>query len=961
LSHPSFLTWSQANSAASSAQTRILYIKGHPGTGKSTLLSFLYHFHLQQPIQYKLILLSFFFHENGDWLQKCPTGMFRSLLVQLYKQSLSARRTILTAYNEKKEDNVERTVVWTVDEMQSLFLRIVSSEEMRESEVVILIDALDEAVDEEGAKAATSLRKYFQKLTDAVRGRTKIVISCREYPVVVVGGDGLHISIQDENRRDIERFVSYHFQIGVEDWEIQDERVRMDLEKAIVDTADGIFLWVVKRMERIVEELNDGSSSFADVQRLVETESNELFKMYEGILQREVKESAREKAALFLQWVCLAERPLSLTEIRIAMACNERFIKEGQERIEESNDFVESDARMQRLTRSLSGGLAEVKHCAEGSTVQLIHQTVNEFLREGGLKSLLSDMGGPKSSCLSDSEALGRCENTLSRTCFGYLRLGEIAKFSMTYGIAPVPKAHEVEEKFPFIRYAVMFCFLHARRAESLGISQSDLPVLVDQPIGTVTFKISHGDEIPISDRPPSIFEIWKVMFEASRGLYEDHLVPWMHLIHKAADCNLLSAVRYLVEERGQIEVRDRFGGTPLHHAVQGGHEYLVRWLLDSGADLESEDCRLGTPLELAVVKRHDHIIKLLLERGAETNKPSHQFSNTLEAACNANGPMELVEHLIDSGAEVNRKEGTVGRSERTALEAAAHAGNEEVVRLLIAKGAKVNAVSEHHGSALQAAVQGRHSNVKAIVELLLQKGADINARGGTYCNALQSAANFSSPDVIELLLDNGADVNAQGGYYGNALQAACDNVPWNEEVVQLLLSRGADVNAPLGHYGSPLQAAAASGSATVFRMLWDKGARADIKGGCHQNMIEAAGFGGNREIVQHLLDSGADINERGGNLYGSALQAAVLCGSESFVEFLLDKGADVNLQGGSFGNALCVAVETRGKMIEILLKRGADVHAAAPGNLSALQSAVKIGNAKHMKALREHGNEINA
>ena len=879
--------------------------------------------------------------------------MFRSLLVQLYKQSLSARRMILTEYKEKNGK-------WTVGEMRTLFLKIVSSEELREREVVILIDALDEAVDEAGAKAATSLRAYFHELNDEVRGRTKIGISCREYPVVAVRGDGFHISIQEENRRDIERFVSYHFRIGVEDWEIQDERVRMNLEKAIVDTADGIFLWVVKRMERIVEELNDGSSSFTDVQRLVETESNELFKMYEGILQREVKESVREKASLFLQWVCLAERPLSLTEMRIAMACNERFIKVGHKRIEESSGFVKSDAEMQRLARSLSGGLAEVKHCAEGSTVQPFHRTVNEFLREGGLKSLLSDMGGSKSPCLSDSEALGRCQSSLSRACFEYLRLGEIAKFSMTYGIAPVPKAYEVEEKFPFIRYAVMFCFLHAQRAESLGISQKDLPVLVDQPIETVTFAISNRDEIPIFDQPPSIFEIWKVMFEASRRLYEDPLVPWLQLIHKAASCNLLSAVRYLVEEKGQIEVRDRFGGTPLRHSVQGGHESLVRWLLDSGADLESEDCCLSTPLELAVGKRHDHITKLLLERGAETNQQSLRFSNILEAACNANGPIELVEHLIDSGAEVNGKEGTVGKCRRTALEAAAHAGNEEAVRLLIAKGAKVHAVSEYHGSALQAAVHGSRSNTKAVVELLLQKGADVNALGGYYCNALQTAAGFSSPDVIELLLDNGADVNAQGGYYGNALQAACENIPWSEEVVQMLLSRGADVNAPLGHYGSPLQSAAASGSATVFRMLWDKGARADIKGGYHQNMIEAAGFGGNREIVQHLLDSGADINERGGK-YGTALQAAVFCGSESFVEFLLDKGADVNLQGGNFGNALCAAVETRTIMIEILLKRGADVHAAAPGNLSALQLAVKKGNAKQIKAVREHGNNNNA
>jgi ankyrin repeat protein len=925
-------------------------------------MSYLYNFSLQQPMQYKRILLCFFFHGSGDILQKSQTGMFRSLLIQLYKQSLSARQVILRAYNDKKVGAGEGSVFWTLDELQALFFNLMLSESMRENETVILVDALDEAVDE-GEKAAIQLLGFFHRLNQAVvsnEGKVKICISCRQYPVVAVSGGGLQISIQAENRRDIERYVSYQLQIGVDGWEMQDERMRMDLEKAIVVKADGIFLWAVKRLERIVEELNDGSSSFADVQRLVETESNELFKMYEGILRREVKESAMEQAVLFLQWVCLAERPLSLTEMRIALACDERYVRKRQEKIEESRGFVESDTRMQRLTRSLSGGLAEVKYCVEGSTVQLIHQTVSEFLREGGLRNLLSDRGDSDARLLSDSQALGRCENRLSRACFEYLRIGEIAKFSMTYGITPVPTANEIEEKFPFIRYAVTFCFLHAQRAEFLGVSQDPLPDLVDHPVGTVIFESPNGVEMQKSDQQPSMFEIWKVMFEAVRKLHEHNLVPGLQLIHMAAYCNLQSVVRCLVEERGQIEAKDGVRGTPLHHAVRGGHEDVVRWLLDSGADLESENIGMSTPLEIAVLNRHNHITKLLLERGADINKRTGRYSNILEAACNFNGPLGLVQNLIDSGAEVNGRGGML-HCGGTALEEAAHAGDEEAVRLLITKGANLHTVSEDYGSALQAAVRGPRSKARAIVELLLQNGADINAQGGEYGTALQAAAKHSSPNVIQLLLDHEADVNAQGGYYGNALQAACANIGDNEEVVQILLTWGADVHAQGGYYGNPLQSAAASGSTTIFHMFWENGARADIKGGVHQNMIEAAGAGGSREILQHLLDSGADINEEGGR-YGTALQAAVFYGSESFVEFLLDKGAEVNHQGGRFGNALCAAVEARGeKMIELLLKRGADVHASAPGNLSALQLAVKKGNAKQMKALLEHGNDIDA
>ncbi|CAI0655001.1 unnamed protein product, partial [Colletotrichum noveboracense] len=59
------------------------------------------------------------------------------------------------------------------------------------------------------------------------------------------------------------------------------------------------------------------------------------------------------------------------------------------------------------------------------------------------------------------------------------------------------------------------------------------------------------------------------------------------------------------------------------------------------------------------------------------------------------------------------------------------------------------------------------------IVRMLLDKGADVNAQGGDYGNALQAASFKGHDNIVQMLLDKGADVNAHGGYYGNALQAA--------------------------------------------------------------------------------------------------------------------------------------------------------------------------------------------
>jgi ankyrin repeat protein len=60
----------------------------------------------------------------------------------------------------------------------------------------------------------------------------------------------------------------------------------------------------------------------------------------------------------------------------------------------------------------------------------------------------------------------------------------------------------------------------------------------------------------------------------------------------------------------------------------------------------------------------------------------------------------------------------------------------------------------------------------KVMVKLLLDKGADINAQGGNYRDALQAASSGGHEQIAQLLLDKGAGVNAPDGEYnyGNAL-----------------------------------------------------------------------------------------------------------------------------------------------------------------------------------------------
>ena len=82
----------------------------------------------------------------------------------------------------------------------------------------------------------------------------------------------------------------------------------------------------------------------------------------------------------------------------------------------------------------------------------------------------------------------------------------------------------------------------------------------------------------------------------------------------------------------------------------------------------------------------------------------------------------------------------------------AAQKGHKDVVELLIAKGADVNAKGEYGNTPLH-----RATSRKEIAELLIANGADINARDYEGDTPLDIALRKGNEDVAELLRKHGA------------------------------------------------------------------------------------------------------------------------------------------------------------------------------------------------------------
>ena len=66
------------------------------------------------------------------------------------------------------------------------------------------------------------------------------------------------------------------------------------------------------------------------------------------------------------------------------------------------------------------------------------------------------------------------------------------------------------------------------------------------------------------------------------------------------------------------IEKRDEYKRTPLHHAAYKGDAKAVALLLDRGANLEARDKDNRTPLQIALGRGYPKVTALLRKRGAK-------------------------------------------------------------------------------------------------------------------------------------------------------------------------------------------------------------------------------------------------------------------------------------------------------------------------------------------------------
>ncbi|KAH6725013.1 ankyrin repeat protein [Leptodontidium sp. MPI-SDFR-AT-0119] len=779
---------------------------------------------------------------------------------------------------------------------------------------------------------------------------------------------------------------------------LQDPALAQEIIEALIDGANGMFLWVDYQIAEICECTCDD-----EIREVLRTLPKNLGETFDRAMKRIVKRGSAKTASHIFQWAAATKRALTLDMLREALSYEPGIPysirgkrPSGLERITAwCENLVQLDEELQIVQFTHRSVLQHLLEQPSDSSLQSFHIKLEEadhfigeicvtYLNSNDFKTDLIRNPAALPTRLPNYiiEKTVEVEGVTSRIMHMTQRLHPqshqkstnnkesmiVIKNSLEDSMATLQLGH------PFLEYALDYWLLHTRNFEE-GKS-------ITWNLWKQMIRGSHGlartpwSQAEFHDRVPAVYEwidkhdhfavfLQIVSIAGLSSTEGDALMCHYAVLGRLNYINIL--INFVKHEKGLSQ--------GLLHAAKGGHLEVVERLLDAKADVNAAAATVGeggsrTALQAAAEGGHLDVVQRLLDAKADVNAVAGWRGRTALQAAAGGGHLEVVQRLLDAKADVNAA--AADNDGRTALQAAVGGGHLEVLQRLLDAKADVNAAAanSYGRTALQAAAGGGHLEV---VQRLLDAKADVNAAAayGGGRTALQAAAEGGHLEVLQRLLDAKANVNAAAADWGGrtALQAAAGG--GHLEVVQRLLDAKANVNATASAASNgrtALQAAAEGGHLEVVQRLLntkaDVNAAAAYGGG--RTALQAAAEGGYLEIVQRLLDAKADVNAVAGWRGRTALQAAAGGGHLEVVQRLLDAKANVNATASAASNgrtALQAAAEGGHlEVVQRLLNTKADVNAAAAWDgRTALQAAAEGGHLDVVQRLLDAKADVNA
>ena len=288
-------------------------------------------------------------------------------------------------------------------------------------------------------------------------------------------------------------------------------------------------------------------------------------------------------------------------------------------------------------------------------------------------------------------------------------------------------------------------------------------------------------------------------------------------LLHTAVRWNAKNAAALLISYGIDMNAHSLNGGTALHDAVSLGMSEIETMLIKEGADLEVRDIDGNTPFMEAVKSGLIPSIEKLASNGANPSTRNSRGDTPLHLVV-AMERYDLASIILGMGASIHAR----NTSDRTPFQDSIHISPRMASGLLTRE--RINVPDDMGNSALHIALQERAG--AGIIREIINKGARINAADNNGKTPLRLAVDLDLLEPAKILADAGADPFFVAVDNRSPADVAFTK---GEDCIRALFS-GRAINSRDSSANTILHLAARYGTPQIIRTLLELGANKTLR-----------------------------------------------------------------------------------------------------------------------------------
>ncbi len=100
-----------------------------------------------------------------------------------------------------------------------------------------------------------------------------------------------------------------------------------------------------------------------------------------------------------------------------------------------------------------------------------------------------------------------------------------------------------------------------------------------------------------------------------------------------------MGVIQPLIEKGADVNLKDRYGETPLHYAAENGSTRMAEFLIASGADVNAKNAKGETPLHSATLWGYRQMVELLIAHGADLKAKTNEGQTAVDIATQQDYP----------------------------------------------------------------------------------------------------------------------------------------------------------------------------------------------------------------------------------------------------------------------------------------------------------------------------------